>query len=121
MTEVYATKVIAFDRPKASLPPGFEDVIYALANGCGENTNSWKGDGIDVSPRSFNSVMGLQAIEILTGILCTFDTLKHDAEIKLLIGCTEEDIQVIRDFHKEMRTFYILNPMVEHALSNRFS
>jgi len=121
MTEAYATKVIAIDRPKASLPSGFGDVIFALANGCVENTNSRKGDGIDVWPRSFNSVMGLQAIEILTGILCTFDTLKHDAEIKLLIGCTEEDIQVIRDFHKEMHTFYILNPMVEHALSNRFS
>ena|SRR5215211_5927313 len=120
MTNAYATKVIAIDRPKASRPPGFGDVIYALAR-CVENRNSRKGDGIDVSPRSFNSVMGLQAIEILTGILCTFDTLKHDAEIKLLIGCTEEDIQVIRDFHKEMRTFYILNPMVEHALSNRFS
>ena len=121
MTEVYATKVIAFDRPKTSLPPGFEDVIYALAKGCVENRNSRKGDGIDVSPRSFNSVMGLQAIEILTGILCTFDTLKQDTEIKLLIGCTEEDIQVIRDFHKEMYTLYILNPTVEYALSNRFS
>jgi inorganic pyrophosphatase len=43
----------------------------------------------------------------LTGILCTFDTLKRDAEIKLLIGCTEEDIQIIQDFHNEMHTLYI--------------
>ncbi len=56
--------------------------------------------------------------KMLTGILCTFDTLKRDAEIKLLIGCSEEDIQVIRDFHKDMRTLYITNPAVEHDLSN---
>jgi hypothetical protein len=54
----------------------------------------------------------------LTGILCTFDTLKRDAEIKLLIGCTEEDIQTIRDFHKEMCTLYIPNATVENDLSN---
>lgn len=63
----------------------------------------------------------------LTGILCTFDTLKRDAEInparfvqkedvacgvKFLIGCSEEDIQVIRIFHEGMHTFYVPNPMV---------
>jgi len=50
--------------------------------------------------------------ETLTGILCTFDTLKRDAEIKLLIGCTEKDIQIIREFHSDMQTLYIPNPMV---------
>jgi hypothetical protein len=48
----------------------------------------------------------------LTGILCTFDTLKRDAEIKLLIACSEDDITVIREFHKEMYTLYLPNPMV---------
>jgi len=37
---------------------------------------------------------------------------KRDAEIKLLIGCSEDDIPVIREFHKEMVTLYIPNPMV---------
>jgi len=49
---------------------------------------------------------------MLTGILCTFDTLKRDTEIKLLIGCTEEDVQIIKDFHREMYTLHIPNPMV---------
>jgi hypothetical protein len=48
---------------------------------------------------------------MLTGILCTFDTIKRDAEIKLLIGCTMDDITVIRDFYKQMRTLYIPNPL----------
>jgi inorganic pyrophosphatase len=60
---------------------------------------------------SLNSVTNNEKGKTLTGILCTFDTLKRDAEIKLLIGCNTEDIQVIRDFHKEMHTLYIPNPM----------
>jgi hypothetical protein len=48
----------------------------------------------------------------LTGILCTFDTLKRDAEIKLLVGCTAEDVQIIKVFHQEMYTLYVPNPMV---------
>jgi hypothetical protein len=62
--------------------------------------------------------MPLSSIKILTGILCTFDTLKRDAEIKLLIGCKEEDIQLIQDFHKEMHTLFIPNPKVKDDLSN---
>jgi hypothetical protein len=54
----------------------------------------------------------------LTGILCTFDRLKRDAEIKLLVACSAEDIQIIRDFHKEMHTLYIPNPAAEYELSN---
>lgn len=54
----------------------------------------------------------------LTGILCTFDRLKRDAEIKLLIGCSAENIKLIRDFHKDMDTLYISNPAAEHDLSN---
>ncbi len=54
----------------------------------------------------------------LTGILCTFDTLKRDAEIKLLIGCTREDVETIQEFNSEMATLFIPNPMVEHDFSN---
>ncbi|HEY3473046.1 MAG TPA: hypothetical protein VGK56_00470, partial [Anaerolineales bacterium] len=57
-------------------------------------------------------------LKTLTGILCTFDTLKRDAEIKLLIGCNEADIRIIRDFHQPMQTLYIPNPVVEDDISN---
>ncbi len=46
---------------------------------------------------------------------------KADAEIKLLIGCSAEDIQIIREFHREMYTLFIPNPTVEYDLPNRFS
>jgi inorganic pyrophosphatase len=76
------------------------------------------GDGIDVWLSSLNMLRDDPRAKTLTGILCTFDTVKRDAEIKLLIGCTEEDVRIIRDFLKEMRTLYIPNPMVDNDLSN---
>jgi inorganic pyrophosphatase len=34
----------------------------------------------------------------LGGIVCTVDVLKHDAEIKLLLGCTAAEIETISSF-----------------------
>ena len=70
------------------------------------NTTASDGDGMDVW-------MGSLDAKTLTGILCTFDTIKRDAEIKLLIGCTDEDIQAIRYFHHQMVTLFIPNPMAD--------
>ena len=121
ITKLLTTHIIVIDRPKGSTHPRYGEAVYPFDYGYLKDTTSSDGSGIDVWLGSLNSVMDKPVIKILTGILCTFDTLKHDAEIKLLIGCTEEDIQVIRDFHKEMQILYIPNPMVEHDLSNKFS
>jgi len=36
---------------------------------------------------------------LLVAIVCTVDTMKKDAEIKLLVGCTEAEIDTVRRFH----------------------
>jgi inorganic pyrophosphatase len=118
MTQLLTTHSLNIDRPRGSTHPRYPGVIYPLDYGYLENTTSSDGGGIDVWLGSLNTVTNNLRTKTLTGILCTFDTLKRDAEIKLLIGCTEEDIQVIRDFHKEMYTLYIPNPMVDNDLSN---
>ena len=112
MTELLTTSVIVIDRPKGSTHPRYGEAIYPLDYGYLENTTSSDGGGIDVWIGSLDSVIDQGRTKILTGILCTFDTLKRDAEIKLLIGCTKENIQVIQEFHKEMHTLYIPNPVV---------
>ena len=112
MTDLIATGSILIDRPKGSTHPRYGEALYPLDYGYLENTTSSDGGGIDVWLGSLNSVVDNTNVKILTGILCTFDTLKRDAEIKLLLGCTEDDIPVIREFHKEMYTLYIPNPMV---------
>ena len=111
MAELLSTHPIVIDRPRGSRHPRYRDAIYPLDYGYLENTTASDGGGIDVWLGSLSSVANNNA-KTLTGILCTFDTLKRDAEIKLLIGCDEEDIQVIQGFHNEMYTLYVPNPTV---------
>jgi inorganic pyrophosphatase len=112
ITALITTDAIMIDRPKGSSHPRSKELLYPLDYGYLENKVSSDGGGMDVWLGSLNSVMNKEGGKTLTGILCTFDTLKRDAEIKLLIGCTEEDIQIIQEFHREMYTLYIRNPMV---------
>jgi inorganic pyrophosphatase len=118
MTELLMTNTLIIDRPKGSVHPRYPQVIYPLDYGYLENTSSSDGSGIDIWLGSLNKVTDDEATKRLTGILCTFDTLKRDAEIKLLIGCDETDIQMIRDFHKDMYILYIPNPAVGDDVSN---
>lgn len=117
MGQLLLTNSIVVDRPKGSSHPRYPDMLYPLDYGYIEDTTSGDGDGIDVWLGSLNRVND-KSTKTLTGILCTFDRLKRDAEIKLLIGCSADDIQIIRDFHKDMYSLYIPNPVVEHDFSN---
>lgn len=116
--ELIDTNFLIIDRPKGSSHPRYPHVIYPLDYGYLENTTSSDGSGIDAWLGSLNRVTNNEATKTLTGILCTFDTLKRDAEIKLLIGCSETDVQMIRDFHKDMYILYIPNPAVGDDVSN---
>lgn len=48
----------------------------------------------------------------LTGILCMFDRLERDAEINLLLECTEADFEYIWSLHRAIRVLYGSNPKV---------
>ena len=50
------------------------------------------GSGIDVWRGSLPS-------NTVDAIICTVDLMKKDSEIKLLIGCTEEETRMIYEFH----------------------
>ena len=104
LTELTRTNKIVLDRPRGAPHPRYPDLIYPLDYGYLEGTTAGDGDGIDVWFGSLDS-------KTLTGILCTFDTIKRDAEIKLLVGCTNEDIRVILSFNSAMRTLFIPNPL----------
>jgi len=103
MTQLTKTNAITIDRPRGKPHPRYPGMIYPFDYGYLENTSAGDGDGIDVW-------IGTSKQRALTGILGTFDTFKRDAEIKLLIGCTLQDIQIIRTFNGQMHTLYIPNP-----------
>jgi inorganic pyrophosphatase len=84
--ELVATSEIVIDRPKGSRHPKLPDAIYPVAYGYLRGTTASDGEGIDVWVGSLEP-------KRITGVVCTFDLGKRDAELKLLLGCTtrEED------------------------------
>ena len=111
MIELIESTPVVLDRPRGTTPPRYADLVYPLDYGYLKKTSAGDGDGIDVW-------IGSSEVKTLTGILCTFDKLKRDAEIKLLIGCTKEDIETIQGFNNDMPTLFIPSPMVENDLSD---
>ena len=117
IAQLLTTNGVIIDRPRGTSHPQYPAIVYPLDYGYLENTTSSDGGGIDVWLGSLNTLTNESVPKTLTGILCTFDTLKRDAEIKLLVGCSGDDVQVIRDFHGEMLTLFVPNPAVEDDLS----
>ena len=49
----------------------------------------------------------------IDAIICTVDVMKKDSEIKILIGCTEEEKAIIYETHNEtpyMKGMFIRRP-----------
>ena len=85
---------IVIDRPKGSAHPKFPTLIYEVDYGYIENTSSMDGEGIDVWRGSLPSLQ-------VNAIICTVDLWKKDSEIKILVGCTEEEMDSIHQFHNQ--------------------
>lgn len=66
-------------------------MIYPVDYGYLERTTSMDDSGIDIW-------IGSQTKKNLDTILCIIDRLKKDSEIKILLGCTEEEKEVIYNF-----------------------
>lgn len=84
---------IVIDRPKGTAHPKYPDFIYRVDYGYLKDTSSMDGAGIDVWVGS-----GEKKID---AIMCIVDLLKRDSEIKILIGCKEEEKQIIYQTHNE--------------------
>jgi inorganic pyrophosphatase len=87
---------IVIDRPKGTRHPRAPELIFPLDYGYLKGTVGGDGHEIDVW-------LGTAAHRRLTAIACTVDISKKDAEIKLVIGCKESEIAIIRDFHNNKR------------------
>jgi len=99
---------VRIDRPGGSRHPRFPEIKYPLDYGYLEGTTAADGGGIDVW-------MGVSRNYAITAIIVTVDLLKRDTEIKILLGCTEDEIQTILDFHnqKYMRAMLVRRPYIQ--------
>jgi inorganic pyrophosphatase len=79
------------DRPQGTHHPRYPDVVYPFDYGYLQGTSASDGGGIDVCGGSGER-------STVTGIVCTLDWVKRDMEVKLLLGCTEAEMQAIAQF-----------------------
>lgn len=91
--ELVRTHPLVIDRPKGSRHPRFPEQVYPLDYGYLAGTTAADGDGIDVWHGSL-PIADEHLPQRVTGIIATIDILKGDAEVKLLLGCTEEDARL---------------------------
>ena len=83
---------LVIDRPKGSTHPKYPSIRYEVDYGYIESTSSMDGGGVDVW-------RGPLPTDRVDAVICTVDLLKRDSEIKLLVGCSEEEIQAVYGFH----------------------
>jgi inorganic pyrophosphatase len=84
---------LVIDRPKGSSHPKFPEMVYPLDYGYLSGTScSADGHEIDIWRGSASS-------QTAVAVICTVDLTKKDAEVKILIGCTPEEIRTVLEFH----------------------
>lgn len=85
---------IIIDRPYLSNHLRWADKIYPLDYGYLEGLGSADGEGLDVW-------IGKSGTGTVTALLCSVDLFKQDVEIKLLVGCSEDEIAEVTAFTNE--------------------
>ena len=93
LDELVDNSEIIIDRPKGTSHPGYPDFVYRVDYGYLKGTSSMDGAGIDVWVGS-----GGKKVD---AVMCIVDLMKKDSEIKILIGCTEEEKKTVYETHNE--------------------
>lgn len=96
---------IVLDRPKGTQHPRYPQAVHPLDYGYLEGTTASDGGGIDIW-------LGSLPDRALTAVLLTIDLNKRDAELKLILGCTDEETRAALDFLNRggMRATLVLRP-----------
>jgi inorganic pyrophosphatase len=85
---------VVIDRPRGSAHPRYPEFIYPYDYGYIEGTQAADMGGIDVW-------VGSQKERGVTGIICTVDITRRDAELKILWGCSVGEAQEILRTHND--------------------
>jgi inorganic pyrophosphatase len=92
--KLLAESELVIDRPKGAAHPRYPSFIYPIDYGYLKGTTSPDGGGIDVWRGSCYK-KGIDKSQMADAIICTVDLMKRDSEIKILLGCTEEEKELI--------------------------
>lgn len=101
LARLVASSEVVIDQPKGSQHSDYPDSIYPVDYGYLAGTTSADGAGIDVWVGSGD---GKQ----VAGILVTVDMVKRDSEIKVLLGCSEDEMRHVIAFHNRTDNMHAL-------------
>lgn len=104
--QLVSSSKIVIDRPKGTAHPKFPDFIYQVDYGYLENTSSMDHGGIDVW-------VGTDEKRKVDAVICIVDLNKRDSEIKILVGCSEQEKEIIYQTHNE--TKYMKGILIRRA------
>jgi inorganic pyrophosphatase len=94
LDELVASCHLVIDRPAGSAHPTYPQLIYPYDYGYLEGTQSMDQGGIDVW-------LGRDVHHRVTGVICTVDLHRRDAEIKILLACSREEAAEILKIHND--------------------
>lgn len=88
---------LVVDHPRGSRHPRYAEIVYPTAYGYLDGTTSGDGAGIDIwlGAQTGATQDDLEPKPPVVGIICTVDLKKRDSEMKILLGCTPEEIEAI--------------------------
>ena len=104
-----AQSTVVIDRPKGSEHPRYPGFFYPIDYGYLDGTASMDGGGIDVW-------VGSDPQRKADAVMCIVDLNKKDSEIKILLGCSDEEKRLIYEVHNENRMKGILIKRTEQNL-----
>lgn len=92
LDKLVAGSALHIDRPRGTPHPRYPNFIYPLDYGYLEGTQSSDGQGIDVW-------VGSLPEKEVCGVILTVDLIKRDSEMKILLGCTDSEMNLIQSLH----------------------
>ena len=101
LDELVAASEIVIDRPGGGAHPRVPSIIYPFDYGYLQGTVGGDGDGIDVWRGSLPDAR-------VTAVIATVSVPQRDAELKVLIGCTPEEMERALATHCQARQAGIL-------------
>jgi len=110
LQRLVADHPLVIDRAAGSTHPDHDGIVYPLDYGYLDGTVSADGAGLDVW-RGTGDPASLDAVAV------TYDPYKRDVEVKLLVGCTPAEVDLIAAFwtRHEMTHAFVPAPVREGA------
>jgi inorganic pyrophosphatase len=112
LDRLIATGTVKVDRPRGSRHPRFPRLIYPMDYGFVTGTRGGDGREVDVW-------LGSAPGRLLVGAICTVDLRQRNVELKLLLGCTAQQIQRVLRFHNRGEMRAVLLPRRQRRANRR--